>query len=146
TPLYVLGLMGATRRLDRYDDPTWLPLFIVSGIGLLIILLGVGLQLLQLAVSIWQRKKLRDTTGDPWDGRTLEWSVPSPAPSYNFAAIPVVTTRDAFWEQKQLRSKKRPKLQDFYEPKNTGAGIMIAMASMIMAFAIIWHIWWLVIV
>ena len=146
TPLYVLGLMGATRRLDRYDDPTWLPLFIVSGIGLLIILLGVGLQLLQLAVSIWQRKKLRDTTGDPWDGRTLEWSVPSPAPSYNFAAIPVVTTRDAFWEQKQLRTKKRPKLQDFYEPKNTGAGIIIAMTSMIMAFAIIWHIWWLVIV
>lgn len=146
-PLYILGLMGATRRLDHYNDPSWVPLFIVAGIGALIIALGIGLQLLQLAVSIWQRKKNRDLTGDPWNGRTLEWSVPSPAPYYNFAVIPTVTTRDAFWELKQARKsghmQKAPVYTDVWLPKNSGLGLMIAGFAFLVGFGLIWHIWWL---
>lgn len=147
-PLYALGLMGATRRLDHYDASTgWQPLFIVAGIGVAIIAFGIFLQLLQLAVSIWQRKSNLDTTGDPWNGRTLEWSVPSPAPFYNFAISPVVTSRDPFWEQKEAvkRGEKPEKLR--YEaielPKNTGVGVIIAGFAFLFGFAVIWHIWWL---
>lgn len=146
-PLYILGLMGATRRLDHYDDPSWIPLFIVAGIGALIIALGIGLQLLQLGVSIWQRKKNRDLTGDPWNGRTLEWSVPSPAPHYNFAVIPTVTTRDEFWELKQARKsghmQKAPVYTDVWLPKNSGLGVIIAGFVFLVGFGLIWHIWWL---
>ncbi len=143
TPLYALGLMGVTRRLDHYDpNPGWQALFIVAAIGLVIILIGVGLQLLQLAYSIWKRKELA-VGNDPWDGRTLEWSVPSPAPSYNFTAIPAVTRRDEFWEQKQS-GKKLPKVyEDFVEPRPTSAGMIIAMLAGLTAFALIWHVWWL---
>lgn len=144
TPLYVLGLMGATRRLDSYTDPTWQPLFIVAAVGLVIILMGVGFQLLQLVYSIWKRQTLRDATGDSWsNGRTLEWSVPSPAPSYNFVTIPHVSYRDEFWERKQGKSYKKPKPVDFYEPQHTGAGLVIAGLATILAFALIWHMWWL---
>lgn len=144
TPLYVLGLMGATRRLDSYTDPTWQPLFIVAAVGLVIILAGVGFQLLQLGYSIWKRHTLRDKTGDSWGtGRTLEWSVPSPAPAYNYLVIPEVTYRDEFWERKQGKKFKQPKPVDFYEPKHTGAGLVIAGLATVVAFALIWHIWWL---
>lgn len=146
-PLYILGLMGATRRLDHYDDPSWVPMFIVAGIGTLIIALGIGLQLLQLAVSIWQRKKNRDVTGDPWNGRTLEWSVPSPVPHYNFAVIPTVSTRDAFWELKQARKaghmQKAPVYTDVTLPKNSGLGVAIAGFAFLVGFGLIWHMWWL---
>ena len=145
-PLYVLGLMGATRRIENYSDPTWQPLFIVAGIGLVIIMAGVGFQFLQLAYSIWKRHTLRDVTGDPWGGRTLEWSVPSPAPAYNFVTIPEVTYRDEFWERKQGKKYKKPKPVDFYEPKHTGAGLIIAGLATVFAFALIWHIWWLAII
>jgi cytochrome o ubiquinol oxidase subunit 1 len=145
-PLYILGFMGATRRLDHYDPSLgWQQLFIVAGIGALIICLGVGFQLLQLGYSIWKRNENRDLTGDPWDGRTLEWSVPSPAPVYNFAVDPVVTTRDAFWEAKR---HKQPAVEDIdYQPirlpKNTGAGVIIAGFAFVFGFAVVWHIWWL---
>lgn len=146
-PLYVLGLMGATRRMDHYDVTGWQPLFIVAGIGALIIALGIGLQLLQLAVSIWQRKKNIDRTGDPWNGRTLEWSVPSPAPFYNFAVIPTVSTRDPFWELKQARKaghlQKPPVYTDVVLPKNSGLGIIIAGFAFLVGFGLIWHMWWL---
>ncbi len=143
TPLYALGLMGVTRRLDHYDaNPGWQALFIVAAIGFCIILLGVVLQLAQLAYSIWKRHELR-VGNDPWGGRTLEWSVPSPAPSYNFTAIPTVTHRDQFWEDKQSKEKSTPVYEDFYEPKHTGAGIVIAGIAMIASFGLIWHIWWL---
>lgn len=146
TPLYALGLMGVTRRLDHYDpNPGWQALFIVAGIGFCIILLGVMLQLLQLAVSIWKRKEYK-VGNDPWDGRTLEWSVPSPAPSYNFTAIPAVTQRDDFWEHKQVTKQSKKSYDEFYEPKSTGSGILIAAGAGLMAFAIIWHIWWLAII
>ncbi|HEY5695826.1 MAG TPA: cytochrome o ubiquinol oxidase subunit I [Candidatus Saccharimonadales bacterium] len=148
-PLYALGLMGATRRLDHYTDTTWQPLFIVAGIGVGIIGLAVAVQLLQLGVSIWQRKANRDTSGDPWNGRTLEWSVPSPAPFYNFAAIPRVGERDAFWAAKQRRKlghlEKAPEYKDIWLPKNSSLGIVIAGFAFLCAFGLIWHMWWLAI-
>ncbi len=148
-PLYVLGLMGATRRLDHYDASLgWQWLFIVAAFGLLMILSGVATQILQLAYSIYRRKQLVDTTGgDPWDGRTLEWATASPPPHYNFAVIPEASGIDSFWAQKQSKKKaKKLKLEPIVMPKNTGAGIIIAGFSFVMSFALIWHIWWLAII
>ncbi len=144
-PLYILGLMGATRRLDHYESASWQPLFIVAAIGALVIVAGIGLQLLQVAHGIWKRKENPDKTGDPWDGRTLEWSLPSPAPFYNFAELPTVSERDAFWAMKQRQAKPvSPKYQDIHLPKNTGDGVLIAGAALVFGFAVVWHIWWLV--
>lgn len=146
TPLYVLGLMGATRRLDHYDKSLgWQPLFIVAGFGVVLIGVGIALQVLQLAVSIWQRNERRDLTGDPWNGRTLEWSIPSPAPSYNFAKIPVVAERDQFWADKQAGTKPHGH-EDILLPKNSGLSIAIAFCTFWFGFGIVWHIWWLSIV
>ena len=147
-PLYILGLMGATRRLNHYDASLgWQQLFIVAGIGALIIALGVGFQILQLVVSIWKRDENRDLTGDPWNGRTLEWSTASPAPAYNFATIPVVTDRDAFWAAKHARGEKAvPGYESITMPRNTAAGLIIALFAFVAAFAIVWHIWWLAII
>ncbi len=144
-PIYALGLMGAARRIDSYDPSLgWQSLFIVSAIGVVIIMAVVAMQLLQLAYSVWKRHEHRDVTGDPWDGRSLEWSVPSPAPVYNFARIPAVTERDAFWEQKQAAQPQNTQsYEDIELPRNTGMGIIIAGFSFVMAFALIWHIWWL---
>jgi cytochrome o ubiquinol oxidase subunit 1 len=144
-PLYILGLMGATRRLDHYDASLgWQGLFIVSAVGVAIILVGVGFQLLQLFVSIRQRHETRDTTGDPWDGRTLEWSVPSPAPEYNFATLPATTERDAFWEHKHGSVKLADlPLQPIRVPKNSSLGIIISLFAFIFGFGAIWHMWWL---
>lgn len=144
-PLYILGMMGATRRLDHYDPSMgWQELFIVSGVGVAIIAAGIGFQLLQLVVSVWTRKKHRDVTGDPWDGRTLEWSTPSPAPVYNFAQIPGVIERDQFWADKQSgKANKKPRYSDITMPKNTGMGLFIAFAGFVVCFALIWHIWWM---
>lgn len=146
TPLYILGLMGATRRLDHYSASTgWQPLFIVAGIGAGIIALGIGFQVLQLIVSIILRKQNLDITGDPWNGRTLEWSTSSPAPFYNFAVIPEVKSRDAFWASKHYvkPTDKKPVYKAFKIPKNTPAGLYIGGLSFITGFSIIWHIWWL---
>ncbi len=143
-PLYILGLMGATRRLSHYDASLgWQQLFIVSGIGVMIIIAGIGLQLFQLAYSIYKRKQYIDKTGDPWNGRTLEWSTKSPAPHYNFAVIPEVSTRDAFWEAKHQKQNPSTDYKPFKMPKNTSMGIVIAGFSLIAGFALIWHIWWL---
>ncbi len=145
-PLYILGLMGATRRLDHYDASMgWQRLFIVAAVGVLLIGLAVTVQILQFVVSIIQRKNNLDTTGDPWNGRTLEWSTVSPAPYYNFAVIPEVTTRDPFWVAKQS-PKSKPvaiKYEDIELPKNTAMGIYIAFFAGSFGFAAIWHIAWL---
>jgi cytochrome o ubiquinol oxidase subunit 1 len=146
-PLYILGLMGATRRLDHYSASTgWQPLFIVAGFGAVVIAIGVALQIFNLIFSIMTRSYNRDLTGDPWDGRTLEWSTASPAPFYNFATIPVVHERDAFWAWKHSDEKemKKPKYQPFQEMKNTGVPIIIAGFALAFGFAFVWHIWWLV--
>lgn len=142
-PLYILGFMGATRRLSNYDASIgWQGLFIVAGFGALIIAIGIGLQVLQFIVSIWKRKDNR-VGSDPWNGRTLEWATPSPAPFYNFAVTPVVTDRDAFWEMKQNKTQhhEKPKYIDIHLPKNTGFGIYIAGFAFLFGFAVIWHIW-----
>ncbi len=145
-PLYILGFMGATRRLDHYEAATgWQPLFLVAAVGVGIISLGLGLQILQLIVSIKERKKNTDTTGDPWNGRTLEWSTTSPPPVYNFAVIPTVQTRDPFWEMKQTGAspQQKPKYQDIIMPKNSPLGVLIGGFSFILGFALVWHILWL---
>ena len=144
-PLYILGLMGAVRRLDSYSDPSWQPLFITSGVGVLVISAGIGLFLLQLAYSVWKRKELKDVDGDPWDGRTLEWSVPSPAPHYNFAVIPTVTKRDEWWYRKLegRRTATRAEYQDIWMPKNSSVGMIIGITAAAFGFAVIWHLWWL---
>lgn len=144
-PLYILGLMGAVRRLDHYDPSMgWQGLFVVAGIGVAVLGLGVLFQLLQLGYSIWKRKEYRDTTGDPWNGRTLEWSVPSPVPVYNFTHIPEIKTRDSFWESKQQRVKhERRPFEAIELPKNSGFGIYIGFIGALACFALIWHIFWL---
>lgn len=149
-PLYVLGFMGMTRRLSNYDNPEWQPLLIVAFFGMLIIAAGIALQFVQLYVSVRNKKKNLDVTGDPWDGRTLEWSTSSPPPFYNFAIIPDVThySRDAFWDMKESGAlDKQPiKYQDIHMPKNTAVGVWLGIFSLVFGFALIWHIWWLAIV
>lgn len=146
TPLYILGLMGATRRLDHYEASTgWQPFYIMALIGGIIIMIGVALQIVQIIASIIQRKHLRDHTGDPWDGRTLEWSVASPPPSYNFSVIPTVSTRDVFFEMKQKGLTKRV-YEDIHMPKNTASGIYISIFAFLAGFGFVWDIVWLVVV
>ena len=143
-PLYILGLMGATRRLDHYDASLgWQGLFVVAGVGVCFIALGIALQLLQLAVSIWKRNENR-VTGDPWDGRTLEWSTSSPPKEYNFAVIPEVASRDAFWEAKQAGKVTRStKYEPITVPKNTPLGMVVAGFAFLVGFGTVWHIMWL---
>ncbi|MCR5857516.1 cytochrome o ubiquinol oxidase subunit I [Mesorhizobium sp. J428] len=145
-PLYVLGLMGVTRRLRTFDDPSLQIWFIIAGFGAFLILVGIVAFLIQIAVSIMRRDQLRDTTGDPWDGRTLEWATSSPPPAYNFAFTPVVHDNDAWWDMKK-RGYRRP-LEGFkpiHMPSNTGTGVIIAGLSVVMSVALIWYIWWLAI-
>lgn len=145
-PLYILGLMGATRRLDHYDPSMgWQQLFIVAGVGVMVIGLGVGFQILQFVYSYIKRKDNLDKTGDPWNGRTLEWSTSSPAPVYNFATLPIVNERDAFWAMKRdkNRTKEPARYKDIVMPKNTPLGIFIATFAFLFGFSIIWHLWWL---
>jgi len=139
TPLYILGLMGAPRRLDHYTNPSWQPLFIVAVIGFLVLSAGALTQILQIIVSIVERRKNRDTTGDPWNGRSLEWSTPSPVPFYNFATIPEVHGRDAFWDMKQAGKTIPKKYEDIELPKNTPYGIFIAAGAFVIGFAMVWH-------
>ncbi len=144
-PLYILGLMGATRRLDHYSASMgWQQLFIVAAVGVAVICLGVFFQLLQLGYSIWKRKENLDYARDPWDGRTLEWATASPVPVYNFAILPEVSDRDAFWEMKRSRkAPAEPDYQPIHLPKNTPTGLIIGLLAFCGAFGMVWHIWWL---
>jgi cytochrome o ubiquinol oxidase subunit 1 len=149
TPLYILGLMGATRRMDHYDASLgWQWLFIVAAAGVFVILLGLGFQILQYIVSVITRKNHRDLSGDPWNGRTLEWATNSPPPVYNFAIIPKVHQRDAFWELKKSHQNKSKNeiYQDISLPKNTPLSMLIAGFAFVFGFGIIWHIWWLAVI
>lgn len=145
TPLYILGLMGATRRMDHYEASLgWQPLFVVAGLGVGFICLGLGFQILQLVISILQRKRNLDTTGDPWNGRTLEWATSSPPAVYNFAVIPDGSERDAFWMHKRRAAgAAKPQYKPIHLPKNSGLGMVIAGFAFVCGFAIVWHIWWL---
>jgi len=144
TPIYIVGLMGTTRRVSHFDDPTLQPWFVVAAIGALIIGVGIIGFVIQIAVSIKNRDKLRDTTGDPWDGRTLEWSTSSPPPFYNFAFTPVISDLDAWYDMKD-RGYQKPTggFRPIHMPHNTGAGVIISAIAMVMGFAMIWYIWWL---
>ena len=147
-PIYILGFMGATRRLNHYDNPAWQPFFIVAAIGVGIIALGVVFQVLQIVVSIIRRNQpaYRDITGDPWNGRTLEWTISSPPPVYNFANIPAVRALDDFADAKEHgRVDTRP-YRDIHMPSNTSAGLAIGLFALAFGFAAIWHIWWLAVV
>jgi cytochrome o ubiquinol oxidase subunit 1 len=148
-PLYILGLMGATRRIDHYSASLgWQPLFIVAGIGAVIIAIGVAFTLLQIILSFIKRKQTLDLSGDPWNGRSLEWSTASPVPFYNFAIEPVVNSRDAFWAIKQARKArqetKAPEYEDIVMPKNAPASVIIGALSLGLGFGMVWHIWTLI--
>ena len=146
-PLYVLGFMGMTRRVSQNIDPEFHGWLVVAACGAGLIAIGVLCQVIQVVVSIRDREKNRDLTGDPWGGRTLEWATSSPPPFYNFAIEPTITGLDAFWEAKQNGTAyQQPKqYAPIHMPKNTGAGVIIAGFSALFGFAMIWHIWWMAI-
>jgi cytochrome o ubiquinol oxidase subunit 1 len=143
-PIYILGLMGYTRRTQHFDDTSIQPILIVAAIGVFIIAAGILAFLIQLAVSYFKRDALRDLTGDPWGGRTLEWSTSSPPPPYNFAFTPVVHDLDAWWDMKR-RGHSRPMegFKPIHMPLNTGTGVYIAALATVLGFALVWYIWWL---
>ena len=147
-PLYVLGFMGMTRRMNTYNHPEWAPWLYVAAAGAAIIGLGIFLNLVQIAYSVWKRKDNMDHTGDPWDGRTLEWATSSPPPFYNFAVLPHIDDRDQFWGDKQNgKGWVRPSsYEPIHMPRNTGAGVYIAAFSVLLGFGLTWHIWWLAII
>ena len=143
-PLYALGLMGVTRRVQHFEDGSLQIWFIIAAFGAGLIFCGILSLLIQFAVSIYRREELRDVTGDPWNGRTLEWSTSSPPPEYNFAFTPVVHDLDAWWDMKK-RGYVRPLsgFRSIHMPKNTGAGAILGGISVVFSFAMIWYIWWL---
>jgi cytochrome o ubiquinol oxidase subunit 1 len=147
-PLYALGLMGATRRMQHYPDVHWQPLMLVALGGAVLILCGIALTGMQLAVSIRARVRNRDLTGDPWNGRTLEWSIPSPPPAWNFTHLPQVEGADAYWAAKQgggsaVAARAERPVGPVHVPRNTPTGVFIAFFAVMLGFALIWRIEWL---
>jgi cytochrome o ubiquinol oxidase subunit 1 len=147
-PLYALGLMGMTRRMQHYDVASWQPWLVVAAIGAVVILAGIVCQVIQLVVSIRNREQLK-VTADPWNGRTLEWATASPPPAWNFAVLPQVTGLDALWNKKQRKHTqqaqplKERKLEPVEMPKNSATGFITAFFAVVTGFALIWHIWWM---
>jgi cytochrome o ubiquinol oxidase subunit I len=149
-PLYVLGLMGMTRRMQHYDVPEWRPWLLIAALGAAIILTGIILQVAQIVVSIRHREELRDATGDPWNGRSLEWATASPPPAFNFAVLPLIEGGDAYWSMKQTAIRQasptgEPVYTDIELPRNSPTGFICAFFATFMGFALIWHIWWIVV-
>jgi cytochrome o ubiquinol oxidase subunit 1 len=148
-PLYAVGFLGMTRRMQHYDVAEWRPWLVVAAGGAVLILIGIIFQIMQLVVSIRHREELRDRTGDPWDGRSLEWATASPPPAFNFAIMPDVSGGDAYWAMKQRARQQglqynEPAYRDVEMPRNSPTGFMSAFFATIMGFALIWHIWWMV--
>jgi cytochrome o ubiquinol oxidase subunit 1 len=148
-PLYVLGFMGMTRRMQHYDVPAWHPWLLLAAAGAAVILAGIVLQIVQLVVSIRRREQLRDTTGDPWNGRSLEWATASPPPAFNFGVLPNVDGEDAYWgikerARKQTRPEDEPEYEAIEMPRNSPTGVICAFFATFAGFALIWHIWWMV--
>ena len=144
-PLYALGLQGMTRRMNHYNNPEWQPYLIVALVGAVIIGFGILAILWQLFVSVRDRNQHRDLTGDPWDGRSLEWSTASPAPFYNFAQVPHITSLEQHWDDKQSgRAYAVPaRYEDIHMPRNTSAGFLVSVFGLAFCFGFVWHIWWL---
>ncbi len=148
-PLYVLGFEGMTRRMQHYDVPAWHPWLLIAAVGAAVILAGIVLQIAQLVVSFRHREQLRDVTGDPWNGHSLEWATASPPPPFNFAVLPHIAADDTYWGMKQrvLRladAGEEPRYEDIELPRNSPTGFICAFFATFMGFALIWHIWWLV--
>jgi cytochrome o ubiquinol oxidase subunit 1 len=141
-PLYVLGLMGVTRRVSHFEDPSLQIWLIVAAFGAFLVLLGIGSMLIQFAVSYMRREELRDVTGDPWNGRTLEWSTSSPPPDYNFAFTPKIYDNDT-WADMKANQYERPRtgFLPIHMPKNTGAGFVISALCFAVGFALVWQMW-----
>jgi cytochrome o ubiquinol oxidase subunit I len=147
-PLYVVGLMGMTRRMQHYDVLSWQPWLVLAAVGAVIILAGIVCTIVQLIVSIRDRAQHQDVTGDPWDGRTLEWATASPPPAWNFALLPRVAGRDAYWSWKQrahATQDQPPEYEPIETPKNSATGFVNAFFAVVIGFALIWHIWWMVV-
>jgi len=144
-PLYALGFMGMPRRVHHYTNTTWQPWLIVAAVGALVIGAGILFQLAQLYVSIRDRRAGRDQTGDPWDGRTLEWSTASPTPVYNFATLPTVRGIDAFADMKErgVAYDRPAHYDDIHVPKSSAKGIVLGGCAFLFGFAVVWYIWWL---
>jgi cytochrome o ubiquinol oxidase subunit 1 len=139
-PLYVLGFMGVTRRMNHFEDPSLQIWFVIAAFGALLIAGGIAAFLIQIFVSIKRREALRDVTGDPWHGRTLEWSTSSPPPAYNFAFTPLIHEQDAWWQMKERNAMRRTEgYLPIHMPKNTAAGVYIAAFAFVVGFAMIWH-------
>jgi len=139
-----------TRRMQHYDNPEWRPWLLIAAFGAAVIFVGIVVQILQIFVSIRQRDRLRDTTGDPWNGRSLEWSTASPPPDYNFAVLPTIEGGDAYWRIKeqardQQTRAETPEYEDIHLPSNTPIGFVFAFFATFLGFAMIWYIWWLAI-
>jgi cytochrome o ubiquinol oxidase subunit 1 len=142
-PLYVLGFEGMTRRMNHYTDPDWQPWLIVALCGAVVIGAGIVSTLIQFAVSIRDRHANRDLSGDPWDARSLEWTTASPAPFYNFAHIPAITSLEQHWENKESGAAHvRPgHYDDIHMPRNTAAGLIVSVFGFLLCFALVWHMW-----
>jgi cytochrome o ubiquinol oxidase subunit 1 len=147
-PLYLLGFMGMPRRMEHYDVAAWQPFLGVAALGAVLVMIGIGCLVVQLVVSFQRREKLVDLSGDPWNGRTLEWLTASPPAPYNFAVLPQVKGIDAFYDMKAqgIAYRKPEPYVDIVMPKNTGAGAVLAGFAFVFGFAVVWHIWWLAIV
>ena len=133
------------RRMEHYGDPSWQPWLIAASLGAGLILIGIVCLAAQVAVSIRDRRASADLTGDPWDGRTLEWAMSSPPPAYAFAVLPQVDDREPLLDMKQrgVVFKKPPRYQDIEMPKNSAVGVVMGGLSFALGFAMVWHIWWL---
>jgi len=144
-PLYLLGMMGMPRRMENYNIADWQPLLMVAALGAVVILIGIACMVLQLLASIKERQQTRDLSGDPWNGRTLEWLTSSPPAPYNFAVIPEVKDLDAFWDMKVrgVAYQRPASYSDIVVPKNTSLGLVVGAMSFVFGFAMIWFIWWL---
>ncbi|PZQ60862.1 MAG: cytochrome o ubiquinol oxidase subunit I [Sphingomonas taxi] len=144
TPIYIVGLMGEPRRVHHFDDPSIQPYFIIAAIGAVIILVGILGFVMSIVMGFVKRKQLADTTGDPWNGRTLEWSTSSPPPNYNFAMTPVVHDLDAWYDMK-ARGYERPAqgFRPIHMPRNTGTGVILAGLALALGFGMVWYMWWL---
>jgi cytochrome o ubiquinol oxidase subunit 1 len=142
-PLYVLGFEGMTRRMNHYAVPGWHPWLVVALVGAVIIGAGILSTIIQLIVSVWNREANRDFSGDPWDGRSLEWATASPAPFYNFAHLPRITSLEQHWDNKEAGNAyvQPAHYEDIHMPRNTAAGVVISGFSGLLCFALIWHMW-----
>jgi cytochrome o ubiquinol oxidase subunit 1 len=148
-PLYIAGLAGMTRRMQHYDVALWRPWVLAAAVGIVIMIGAAACQVIQFVVSIRQRERLRDFTGDPWDGRSLEWATPSPPPAFNYAVLPNVENAEPYWTIKQQareqnRLRDEPEYEPVEMPRNSPTGFICAFFATIMGFSLIWHIWWLV--